>query len=380
MRICVVVSRDFLDPLDPRVYKEAHSLVKRGHQVVIVTPNSRPGRVMLGGIKVMKIPNTMSSLRMRTAMIKAAVKTKPDLFYCHEYMALHIGALLRVLTGKPVIYDAHEHYPSYILGGPRFSQNRCRPFLEFIIACTEYLSTRLVNETVTVNSTLAERFRHKFRKRCTILYNGPDEKMFSPHNTDDNIEHRYEGREVVVYEGSMREGRGLDVFANAFPLVREKRPQVLFLMVGRRPEALPDGAEDLRFTGWVEMNRVPHYINASHVGVVLFQPTSYNNTIGLPNKLFETMACGKPMIASDLPEIRRVVKKVRCGLLVPHSNPERLARAIIRILENPEQAQAMGARGGKAVEGKYGWAIQEKKLWHMVESYAPCRPRSSSRM
>jgi glycosyltransferase involved in cell wall biosynthesis len=103
------------------------------------------------------------------------------------------------------------------------------------------------------------------------------------------------------------------------------------------------------------------------VGMVLFQPIHYNNIIGLPNKLFEYMACGKPVIASDFPEIRTIVEETDCGILVDPSNINDIEKAIIWMLKNPEEAQEMGLRGRKAIEYKYNWAEMEKLLFNMYK-------------
>jgi len=74
-----------------------------------------------------------------------------------------------------------------------------------------------------------------------------------------------------------------------------------------------------------------------------------------------------PVIASDFPLWRDIVVKTGCGLLVDPLKPEEIAQAIQWLLENPDEAQAMGERGREAVQSQYNWSIEEKKLLQMYK-------------
>jgi len=82
----------------------------------------------------------------------------------------------------------------------------------------------------------------------------------------------------------------------------------------------------------------------------------------LPNKLFEYMASGKPVVASNFPEMRRIIEEGRCGLLVDPTDPGDIARAVLYLLEHPQEAEEMGRRGRKLVEERYNWEDMEKAL------------------
>ncbi|WP_243669690.1 glycosyltransferase [Methanoculleus chikugoensis] len=93
------------------------------------------------------------------------------------------------------------------------------------------------------------------------------------------------------------------------------------------------------------------------IGLLVFQPDYYNAYIGLPNKLFDYMLCGLPVVASDFPEIRKVVAETECGVLVdPTDPPDAIAEAITYLLEHPDAARRMGGENGrKAVLERYNW-------------------------
>jgi len=87
----------------------------------------------------------------------------------------------------------------------------------------------------------------------------------------------------------------------------------------------------------------------------------------LPNKLFEYMACGIPVIASNFQEIRIIVNKSNCGILIDPTNTKEITDAILWLLEHPEEAEQMGENGRRAVEETYNWENMEKRLFEVYE-------------
>jgi glycosyltransferase involved in cell wall biosynthesis len=81
-----------------------------------------------------------------------------------------------------------------------------------------------------------------------------------------------------------------------------------------------------------------------------------------PNKLFEYMAAGMPIVASDFPLWRRIVDQERCGVMVDPTDPRAIGEAIGMLLSDRAEAEAMGRRGRQAAERQYSWEVEERKL------------------
>ena len=120
-------------------------------------------------------------------------------------------------------------------------------------------------------------------------------------------------------------------------------------------------SKNVVFAGHLSHSKVVEYINMSRLGLSLLQPIPrYIHAV--PIKLFEYMACGKPVVASNFPEIARVVKEADCGILVDPTDVDEIVDAILYLLEHPEEAKRMGENGRRAVEEKYSWDKMEEKL------------------
>jgi glycosyltransferase involved in cell wall biosynthesis len=108
----------------------------------------------------------------------------------------------------------------------------------------------------------------------------------------------------------------------------------------------------------------------ARVGLLLFQPAP-NHDNAMPTKLFEYMGAGLPVVVSKLlAECAEIVGKHRCGILVDPRDSREIAQAIGYLLLRPDEAQAMGERGRKAIDGRYEWASEARTLLDLYRTVA----------
>ncbi|NQE46659.1 Trehalose synthase [ANME-1 cluster archaeon GoMg2] len=113
-------------------------------------------------------------------------------------------------------------------------------------------------------------------------------------------------------------------------------------------------------------------MNIAKVGTLFLQPIPrYINAVSI--KVFEYMLCGLPVVASNFPELRKVVKEADCGILVDPTNVDEITDAILYLLEHPEEAKRMGENGRRAVEENYNWEQMEEKLLKLYEGLETCQ-------
>jgi glycosyltransferase involved in cell wall biosynthesis len=117
--------------------------------------------------------------------------------------------------------------------------------------------------------------------------------------------------------------------------------------------------------GWLDRAGIARMLGSVRAGLALMHPVPCY-VVCYPIKMFEYMAAGLPVIASDFPVFREILDDGRCGLLIPPQDPAALTKAIEWIFANPDEAEAMGARGRRRVEQLYTWEAESAKL---VELY-----------
>ena len=205
-----------------------------------------------------------------------------------------------------------------------------------------------------------------------VIENGANVDLFKPMNT---VKARQElnlnqddyyvclvGSNLLSYQGTGR-------LIGAAPFILERLPDVRFLVVGGSSDSEKQEviktvkeaglADNFIFTGLVPYERVPFYINASDACVVL--PSIYlERAGGSPLKLCEYMACNKPVVTSRRAEYD-IVGKANAGLLVDPENPEEVAGAIAKLLENKELRGKMGKNGRRYVVENRSWEIVAEK-------------------
>lgn len=360
-------------PFDTRVFhKEAKSLANHGHRVTLIAPHTEVINDIKDGVHIKTIKKPTSKALHFLTMIYVflnGLKVNPDVYHCHEPGSLLVCSVLKILKGKKMVYDAHEYYPELIAENVFFPKIIKKP-IHVIVDKGELFLCKFCDRIITVNKSLDKRFA-QFGS-TVIIYNVPPLDLFTL--TDIKTE-----KNTIIYAGYVSRERGLDILLKVLLELIPQYPTISLLVAGYILDTNEFKNEvtsfiddnhlngNVEITGWLPYADIIKNIQKSMVGMVLFQPIHYNNIIGLPNKLFEYMACGKPVIASDFPEIRTIVEETDCGILVDPSNINDIEKAIIWMLKNPEEAQEMGLRGRKAIEYKYNWAEMEKLLFNMYK-------------
>ena len=113
--------------------------------------------------------------------------------------------------------------------------------------------------------------------------------------------------------------------------------------------------------GFLKRNEVKKVFSESKVGLAIFHPVQ-NHINSQPNKMFEYMSAGIPIITSNFPLWRQIVEENKCGICVDPLDPEAIGKNINYLINNPIEARKMGTRGSEAVKNKYNWSIEEDKL------------------
>ncbi|WP_250987346.1 glycosyltransferase family 4 protein [Methanoculleus oceani] len=352
-------------PHDGRIFeKEAKSLAKE-HDVTIIAPSENGSIDENGGVQIVTVRKPSSNLLHPLTLwrtFRACLTQECDVIHCHEPDALLIGLLTKFFKGKRVVYDIHEHWPSEIpfdLGLPNATV--LTRVLEPMLSWGEVLLARFADAMIAVSESVAERFGR----------NGTLPVIVSNYSVAGSVPPAPRAKNnfnVVYMAGNMQLFHGIRECIQAISKVAATIPDVSLTLVGNVREdigaiaAKTDPRPAITLTGYLPYREMYETLREGSIGLLVFQPDYYNAYIGLPNKLFDYMLCGLPVVASDFPEIRKVVGETGCGVLVDPTNPDAIAEAIVYLLEHPDEARRMGENGLRAVLERYNWGEMEKRL------------------
>jgi len=172
----------------------------------------------------------------------------------------------------------------------------------------------------------------------------------------------------ILYVGKIDRHRGVDMLISALPEILKHYPKAGLVLVGDGKEKVSleslvralELDKHVIFTGWVNHDRVPSYIRTSTICCIPHLKSEHTDTT-IPNKLFDYMAFGKPVVASNLSPVKRIIDQVGCGETFVSGNSKDLVRALVRAIRNPILAE-MGAKGRVAVLNHFNWDIDASRV------------------
>jgi glycosyltransferase involved in cell wall biosynthesis len=208
--------------------------------------------------------------------------------------------------------------------------------------------------------------------KITIVGNTPLLKKFNDNEYNGNehidmIKNRY----AIIYTGGITFDRGIPVVLDAIHRIKDTIRDLLFVIVGKGDytSKLLDIVDKKQlhewvlFVDWVTHENLYKYIKASKLGIIPHLVTDHIRTT-IPNKLFDYMACGIPVISSDAPPLKRIILGEKCGNVFSSGNSEELSDMVLSMYKSEED---FGANGKRAIIKRYNWEEDEKKLIQILE-------------
>ena len=347
-------------PFDTRIFhKQAKTLAKAGYQVTLIAQHDRD--VVVDGIKIIALPkpkNRFWRMLGTWRIFKLALRQNADVYHFHDPELLPAGLLLKLLTKCKVIYDVHEDYPAAILTKHWLASPVRKPVARLFNSLEKWATSRL-DYIITATDDITGKFGRT--GKVATIKNYPLLERIVPSTR------RGMGQPTLVYAGGLSEERGISEMVQAMAYLNSPRNARLVLYGKFEPESYGEIVQELQgfdrveYRGWIEPGELWRMMNQVDAGIVCLRPVE-RYTVAMPVKLFEYMAAGLPVIASNFPLWQEIVESNHCGLTVDPLEPKDIARAIEYLIEHPEEARKMGENGRKAVLEKYNWEKESKKL------------------
>lgn len=345
VRICHFTSAH--ESHDDRIYlKECISLKEAGYDVYLVAKGES---AVEKGIKIIGcgLPRNRSEriVSFSRKVYRKARDLECDIYHFHDPELLPYGLKLKK-QGKRVIFDSHEDVPAQILDKhwiPFF----LRRLISVAYKAYESYVARRIDAVVAATPHIAEQFEGRAAK-TEVINNYPklDDIVF--HDTP------FEQREAIIcYAGGIDELRGEKVMVEAM-----KGLEATLVLAGEH-EKMDVG--EVIYLGRIDREGINELYGNAIAGLVTLLPIK-NYFFSQPIKMFEYMAAGLPVIASDFPHWKRIMEENGCGICVDPTSEREVRQACRKLADNPQLGQEMGRNGRKAVIEKYHWGKEERKL------------------
>lgn len=351
---------------DTRIFvKQCRTLAAHGYRVHLVVADGQ-GDDCTDGVTVHDVgvlPGRLKRMFRTTGRVfQQAVDLDVGVYHLHDPELIPIGLKLKRL-GKAVIFDAHEDVPTQLLAKP-YLNRLSRRVLAASFSRYERFACARFDGVIAATSLIRDKFLQVNRNTIDVTNYPVIAEFDGAVNWDDKVAE-------VCYVGGIAAIRGIRQMVQACSLLES--PARLALAgqftganLQRELSAMP-GWERVTTHGLLDRVGVRQLMHRAMAGLVTLHPIP-NYLDALPVKMFEYMAAGIPVIASDFPLWREIIDGAGCGVCVDPLDPVAIAAAIDLFVNNPDMARAMGENGRKAVLAKYNWPAQASKLIAFYET------------
>ncbi|MGC8927804.1 MAG: glycosyltransferase [Myxococcota bacterium] len=409
MKILMIAPDIFM--IDRRIILEAESLIKAGHSVTLLSgfECKKEEHYTMRGISIHRYVYDWDDYRLKVIrkflpdreILRRAVNRgfilfanrfltlspferfifdkanqfEADIIHCHDLPVLKPAILLSAIRDIPLIYDAHELYPSQKVLPFRL---RLRSFLN------ERLYIKYADYVITVNEFIADIMKRRYRVRdIGVIMN-----CAKPLKNQDLNEYRgllrerlklKEGDKIVLFQGWISQERNLDNIVRAFKYTGEN---IKLVLIGYGPyeSKLREIVRRERlkkrvfFVGEVPSDEILKYSVGADIGIIPYEPIDENHKYCSPNKFFEFILCGLPVISNELPFFMSMNKKYGAVITADMKRPYELAKVIKSVFADEDRMNRLRDGAIKA-SLELNWSVEEKKLYDIYEKVSDIHRR-----
>jgi glycosyltransferase involved in cell wall biosynthesis/ubiquinone/menaquinone biosynthesis C-methylase UbiE len=369
---------------DSRVRREAKALAEAGDEVVVLELAPVPADATLDGFRRRSVlspswvrralPLQSYRLAFAAKFVRAISDERPDVIHAHDAAMLLPGLFGRRLTGAALVYDSHE-----LATGVPYRDKRWARFVSAI----EALALPRCAAVITVSDGIAAHLQARYRLDATpaVVRNVADGSRGEISRSGLlRAAIGVSGEPLVLHQGSVAPGRGAEILVRAMAQLPDAQLAFLGVDDAYRPGLLQASrsagvADRVHLLPPVPVGELLKWTADADVGVSLLDDSCDNHRLALPNKVFEYVAAGVPVVASDLPELRRLIVQEGVGWLASGRDAASLASALRQAIaagRAPETRERLSA-----ARDRLRWDVEKQRL---LALYGPLRTRGEVRL
>ncbi len=351
---------------DIRIFtKECSSLAKVDEFLVALIVADGKGEEVNNNVNILDVGKPKGRInrifRTTRKIYKKAKKMNYDIYHIHDPELILTGLKLKRI-GKKVIFDAHEDFPKQVMAKPYLSVF-LKKLLPYFFEIFEYLTLKKYNYIIAATPYITNKFL-KINKATLNINNYPIIGELG------SVEKGEQKNNTISYLGGMSAIRGIIELIKSLDFIKS---DTKLNLIGKFNDTNLEleckkmtGFNRVNEYGFLNRQEVANVLSKTKIGIVTFLPLP-NHIDSQPNKMFEYMSAGIPIITSNFPLWKDIVEGSDCGITINPNSPTEIAQAVDYLIENDEVAREMGDNGKKAVLEKYNWSIEEKKLINLYK-------------
>jgi glycosyltransferase involved in cell wall biosynthesis len=281
-----------------------------------------------------------------------------DILVANDLDTLLPNYLIARMKKLPLVYDSHE----YFTGVPELQE---RDFVRGVWKIIEKNTFPKLRHVMTVSESIADRYEKEYGVRPAVVRNcSRNSAGINPMPVREL--RKQEGQMLLIYQGG-----GINIDRGGEELIEavSRFDNILLLVAGggdvlERLKQLASGlncTDRVRFIDRIPWHELMRYTKSADAGLTLDRDTNPNYRFSLPNKLFDYISAGIPVIAGDLPEVSKIIRENDCGLVMPEVTPDEIVKAVTRLRDNPEYLNKLRQNAVKA-SVFLNWETESEKV------------------
>jgi glycosyltransferase involved in cell wall biosynthesis len=357
---------------DPRVEKEARALTHAGYQVRVLgwdRSGILPAEELLDGVSIVRLPirapfgkgikNFPQLLRWQVYLLSWLFRNRGmyDIIHACDFDTVLPAFMLKILARKKVIYDIFDFYADHLRATPARIKQMIRALDIWIIG--------KVDAVILVDDARREQIAGARPRHLEVIYNSPQDLVDA---LPDMKEATGEGSLSLAYVGLLQVERGLLQLLQVF----ERRPNWNLDLAGFGGDEVEirTAAAKLPNVHW--FGRIPYdqalqLSRNADVLLATYDPSIPNHRYSSPNKVFEAMMLGKPIIVARNTNMDRIIEQAGCGLVVEYGDVPGLEEALSKLCQDTELRCQLARNARSAYLDNYSWSQMEARLLRLYQ-------------
>ena len=277
------------------------------------------------------------------------LKNYCDIVHACDLDTLWPAIMIKSFKKVKLFYTIYDLY-AYVIPNGVFQE--IRDLIKYLVKCVELNGIKFTDTLFLVDKLRYCEVKSAKIKNLEYIYNSPPDIYYDIYKSKNKL--------VLFYGGTISKERGLIHILEAI----QDMDDVKLVIAGSGDEEIVrkiTSNEKTEYLGWIPYKDILTKSLESDIIFRFNDPNNLRTETASPNKLFEAMMCVKPIIMNSEMKNSKIVKKEKCGIVVPYGDVNAIKKAIIK-LKDPALRNKLGLNGRKAYEKEYSWSIMEKRL------------------